>query len=121
MVFQRGAPMYVWGHAINGLENAQARLSLGGAEDGGTFAVDKATSTWSATFCRSGDKHNEAWCTDGSTAPLTMKLFATSSGIVQLAQLTDVLIGDVHLVSGQSNVGISVKYSNQVLNYIRIT
>jgi hypothetical protein len=46
--------------------------------------------------------------------PMTIALFAGSSASGSpLATLTDVLVGDVVLVSGQSNVGISVNYSNQ--------
>jgi sialate O-acetylesterase len=48
--------------------------------------------------------------------PMTISLYSGSSFNSEsspLATLSDILVGDVVLVSGQSNVGISVNYSNQ--------
>lgn len=104
MVFQRESPIYVWGPAGSPPIEAPLLLSLGDEAEAVPVAVDAVESVWSATLPSR----------PANTAPAVMRLLRVSGGRrTVLAELTDILVGDVHLVAGQSNVGISVKYSNQ--------
>ena len=128
MVMQRGSPLHVWGLVdVNGADGGRAdvddtevpamELSVVYAATDGTRATVAATvtsaaagTTWSATLPPQPPTLN--------TTTATISLMRASSGTLDhsvrsVAELTDVLIGDVVLVSGQSNVGISVIYSNQ--------
>jgi sialate O-acetylesterase len=96
MVFQRGAPITVWG--VDG--EAPLTVVFMDAKGDKTTAVAVVNNgTWSATFP----------ARTASADPATLEV----TGAIASAKLVDVLIGDVILVSGQSNVGISVEYSNQ--------
>ena len=104
MVLQRNAPIRIWGYAPPAAATTTTQLNLG---DNISASV--------RTFPTSSNNGTIIWQAElppqpASVVPRDLKL--TSGGVV-VASLVDVLVGDVLLVSGQSNVGISVVYSNQ--------
>jgi hypothetical protein len=109
MVLQRDAPVFLWGFVSNASSGSTLTLSLTDAA-GHSRATAPATlhsvnGTWTATLPA------QPACAAPSTIALVKD--AAGGGEPAAATLRDVLFGDVLLVSGQSNVGISVKYSNQ--------
>ena len=116
MVLQRNAPLVLWG--------------TGDCSTGCTIALQQGPSC-TAKLCNASVSASTtdvsffngtlpAMPASGSgwmpAEPMTISLYSGSSFNSEsspLATLADVLVGDVVLVSGQSNVGISVNYSNQ--------
>lgn len=115
MVLQRDSPLALWGHGDCGggctvaLEQGPACTSpvCDAAEEvmGGHPA-----GVWQMTLPPMPASGSD-WM---PSTPFNISLYlgAKATG-TPLATLHDVLVGDVVLVSGQSNVGISVTYSNQ--------
>lgn len=98
MVLQSGAPIEVWGWGPAGWASALT-LSLGEDSANVSLTATSNGTLWQARF--------EA--RTATASPLLLSLRDRDNATAQpLAQLSDVLIGMVLLVSGQSNVGISV-------------
>jgi sialate O-acetylesterase len=90
-VLQRGTPIRVWGHAAPG---AKITLSLA---DATAEATTDASGNWSASLPA---------MTAGGPYTLTAH---SDAGASQTA--SDILIGDVYLCSGQSNMQLQVRYT----------
>jgi sialate O-acetylesterase len=90
-VLQRGVPIRVWGQAVPG---AKVSLSLAGA---GAEATADAAGNWNASLPA---------MTAGGPYTLTAR---SDAGQSQTA--SDVLIGDVYLCSGQSNMQLGVDHT----------
>ena len=96
MVIQRGAPFVLWGNASSTL--ATVTVTFGGAKRSDT--ANPLTGAWSVTFPPMNATLAGAdiviTSSDGGGAPDT------------ILTLTDVVVGDVYVCSGQSNMEISV-------------
>ena len=111
MVLQRNAPLSFWGVTTAAVAGSyELRLDDGSVAAPVTLPGD---GTWHASLPARGANATPATvalqqqrAAGGATATAT-------AAAAPLASLVDVLVGDVLLVSGQSNVGISVAYSNQ--------
>mmetsp|Transcript_36645 Transcript_36645/g.101787 ORF Transcript_36645/g.101787 Transcript_36645/m.101787 type:complete len:785 (-) Transcript_36645:136-2490(-) len=105
MVLQRGRPIEVWGYdAVYG-ETLDVMLDLdGGDEVSWTEAVAGLGGHWRATLTKP----------PASVTGAKLKLSVTRRGAQHPAQvLDDVVLGDVYLFSGQSNVDLPVSYVHQ--------
>jgi hypothetical protein len=101
MVLQRNAPLSFWGVTTAAVAGSyELRLDDGSVAAPVTLPGD---GTWHASLPARG----------ANATPATVALQQRATAAAPLASLIDVLVGDVLLVSGQSNVGISVAYSNQ--------
>ena len=104
MVLQRNAPIAVWGWVP----------SSDFVATNTTFTVSLGAVTAPATIFLNGTFQSLLPARSASLSPSTLSLAAHDGNSQQIcATLTDIVVGDVLLVSGQSNVGISVAYTNQ--------
>ena len=111
MVLQRNAPLSLWG---TGNCSAGCTVALQQGPSCATRLCNASVSTTSDGSSQSFQATLPPMPASGAewmpAGPMAIILLSGSNVV---AMLSDVLVGDVVLVSGQSNVGISVNYSNQ--------